>query len=160
MKCEKNKLQKIVGNLFATLRKLYMNGTGRLEIFSRPQVIENFRQNMLFRTDISQKTVVGCPCWLTSQNEPTVPLNKDWPKLLQKAPKFAKDVFVILYLIICNQDNSLSNSIKKTYRAYTLTELLKMEIWDVAYTKVTFWKFYGEISNKFFCKLLLCFRFC
>ena len=125
-----------------------MNGTGRLEIFSRPQVIENFRQNMLLRTDISQKTVVGC--LLTSQNESTVPLNKDWPKLLQKAPKFAKDVFVILYLIICNQDNSLFNSIKKKYRAYTLTELLKMEFWDVAYTKVTFWKFYGEISNNFF----------
>ena len=59
MKCEKNKLQKIVGNLFATLRKLDMNGTGRLEIFSRPQVIENFRQYMLLRTDILQKTTVG-----------------------------------------------------------------------------------------------------
>ena len=57
----------------------------------------------------------------------------------------------MLYLIICNQDNSLFNSIKNKYRAYTLTELLTgMEIWDVAYTKVTFWKFYGEISNNFF----------
>ena len=67
-----------------------------------------------------------------------------------KPLKFAKDVFAIFYLIICNQDNSLFNSIKKKYRAYTLTELLKMEFWDVAYTKVTFWKFYGEISNNFF----------
>ena len=33
---------------------------GHLEIFSRPQVIENF----FLRTDISQKTVVGCPCLL------------------------------------------------------------------------------------------------
>jgi len=37
-----------------------------LEIFSRPQVIENFRQYMLLRTDILQKTVVGCP-WTIAQ---------------------------------------------------------------------------------------------
>ena len=34
---------------------------GHLEIFSRPQVIENSRQYLLLQTDISQKTVVGCP---------------------------------------------------------------------------------------------------
>ena len=34
---------------------------GHLEIFSRPQVIENSRQYLLLRTDILQKTVVGCP---------------------------------------------------------------------------------------------------
>ena len=33
-----------------------------LEIFSLPQVIENCRQFLLLRTDILQKTVVGCPC--------------------------------------------------------------------------------------------------
>ena len=32
-----------------------------LEIFSRPQVIENLRQYLRLRTDILQKTVVGCP---------------------------------------------------------------------------------------------------
>ena len=32
-----------------------------LEIFSRPQIIENSRQYLLLRTDILQKTVVGCP---------------------------------------------------------------------------------------------------
>ena len=32
---------------------------GHLEIFS--QVKENSRQNLLLRTDILQKTVVGCP---------------------------------------------------------------------------------------------------
>ena len=31
----------------------------RLEIFSRPQVIENSRQYLLLRTDILQETVVG-----------------------------------------------------------------------------------------------------
>ena len=31
-----------------------------LEIFSLPQVIENSRQYLLLRTDILQKTVVGC----------------------------------------------------------------------------------------------------
>ena len=34
---------------------------GHLEIFSRPQVIEIFRLYLLPRTDILQKTVVGCP---------------------------------------------------------------------------------------------------
>ena len=31
-------------------------------MFSLPQVIENFRQYLLLRTDILQKTVVGCLC--------------------------------------------------------------------------------------------------
>ena len=43
-----SELQKIVGNLLDELRELY----GRLEIFSRRQVIENSRQYLLLRTDI------------------------------------------------------------------------------------------------------------
>ena len=44
------------------LRKLYMNGTAcHLEIFSLPQAIENSRQFFRLRTDILQKTIVGCP---------------------------------------------------------------------------------------------------
>ena len=39
-----------------------MKRNGYLEIFSLPQVIENCRQFLLLRTDILQKTVVGCPC--------------------------------------------------------------------------------------------------
>ena len=35
---------------------------GHIEIFSLPQAIENSRQFLLLRTDISQNTVVGCPC--------------------------------------------------------------------------------------------------
>ena len=58
----KIKLQKIVRNLIDKLRKLYMNG--HLESFSLPQAVENSRQLLLLRTDISQKTVTGCP-WLT-----------------------------------------------------------------------------------------------
>ena len=46
------------------LQKLYMNGTVSLEIFSRHQVIENFRKYLLLRTDILQKTVVGCPVFI------------------------------------------------------------------------------------------------
>ena len=60
----KIELQKIVGRLLDKFRKLYMNGTviyKFLELFSLPQAIENSRQFMLLRTDISQKTVVGCP---------------------------------------------------------------------------------------------------
>ena len=50
------KLQKIVGNLL---------WNGHLEIFSRPQVIEKSRQYLPLRTDILQKSVVGCPCVMT-----------------------------------------------------------------------------------------------
>ena len=46
------------------LRKFNMNGTVHLEIFSLPQAIENSREYFLLRTDIIQKTVVGCP-WFT-----------------------------------------------------------------------------------------------
>ena len=35
---------------------------GHLEIFSCSQVIESSREYLLLRTDILQKTVVGCPC--------------------------------------------------------------------------------------------------
>ena len=60
----KIKLQKIVGNLLDKLRKLYMDGTviyKRVEISSRPQVIENSRQYLLLPTDVLQKTFVGSP---------------------------------------------------------------------------------------------------
>lgn len=46
-----------LGFIFSTRNSL----TCRLHIFSRPQVIENSRQYLLLRTDILQKTVVGCP---------------------------------------------------------------------------------------------------
>ena len=41
--------------------KIVHEWNGHLEIFSRPQVIENSGQYLLFQTDILQKTVVGCP---------------------------------------------------------------------------------------------------
>ena len=64
----KIKLLKIVGNLLRKLRKLYMNnGTVYLEIFSLAQAIENSRQFLFLRTDILQKTVVGCPCFLNDK---------------------------------------------------------------------------------------------
>ena len=56
------KLHKIVGYLLDKLRKLYMHEWNGLEILSLPQGIENCRQFVLLRTDILQKTVVGCPC--------------------------------------------------------------------------------------------------
>ena len=40
--------------------------TVHLNIFSRPQVIENSRQYSLLLTGILKKTVVGCPCPLAS----------------------------------------------------------------------------------------------
>ena len=55
-------LQKIVGNL-SDKQIIVHEWNGHLEIFSGPQVIENSRQYLLLRTDILQKTVVGCP-WL------------------------------------------------------------------------------------------------
>ena len=42
--------------------KIIHEWSGRQEIFSRPHVIENCWQYLLLRTDILQKTVVGCPC--------------------------------------------------------------------------------------------------
>ena len=57
----KIKLQKIVGNLMDKLRKLH-KWNGHLEILSLPQGIENSRQFLLLRTDISRKRVFGCPC--------------------------------------------------------------------------------------------------
>ena len=41
--------------------KFVREWNGHLEIFGLPQVIENSRQYLLLRTDILQKTVVGCP---------------------------------------------------------------------------------------------------
>ena len=43
---EKLNLRKSIGNLLDKLRKLYMNGMITLEIFSRPQEIENSRLNI------------------------------------------------------------------------------------------------------------------
>ena len=40
--------------------KFVREWSGHLEIFGLPQVIENSRQYLLLRTDILQKTVVGC----------------------------------------------------------------------------------------------------
>ena len=58
----KNKVQKILGNLLDKLKKLYMNGTAYLEIFSRPEPIEDSRPCLLFRTDILQfKQSLGAP---------------------------------------------------------------------------------------------------
>ena len=58
----KNKVQKILGNLLDKLKKLYMNGTAHLEIFSRPEPMEDSRPCLLFRTDILQiKQSLGAP---------------------------------------------------------------------------------------------------
>ena len=59
---QKTKLQKTVGNLLDTATKTVHEWNGHPEIFSLPQVIENCRQFLLLRTDIVQKTVVGCTC--------------------------------------------------------------------------------------------------
>ena len=59
----KIKLEKIVGNFFdIKASKIVHERNGHLEIFSRPQVIENSRQYLLLRTDILLKTIVGYPC--------------------------------------------------------------------------------------------------
>ena len=58
----KIKLQKIVGNLLdLSVGNCTCEWNDHSEIFSCPQAIENFRQFLLVRTDISQKTVVDCP---------------------------------------------------------------------------------------------------
>ena len=61
MKCEKlnfrNRREFI--SMIRWASKIVHEWNGHLEIFS--QVKENSRQNLLLRTDILQKTVVGCP---------------------------------------------------------------------------------------------------
>ena len=58
----KIKIQKVKGNLLDKLRKLYVHKwNGHLEIFSRPQVIENSRQYLHFRTDIHREKSLGAP---------------------------------------------------------------------------------------------------
>ena len=44
--------------------KILHEWNSHLEIFSLPQVIEHSRQYLLLRTDILQKTVIGCPWYL------------------------------------------------------------------------------------------------
>ena len=58
----KIKLKKSVGNIIRQASKIVREWNGHLEIFCLPQVKENSRQYVLLRTDILQKTVVGCPC--------------------------------------------------------------------------------------------------
>ena len=58
----KIKLRKIVRNLERQASKIVREWNDNLEIFCRPQVKEtDSRQYVLLRTDILQKTVVGCP---------------------------------------------------------------------------------------------------
>ena len=40
--------------------KIVHEWSSHLEMFSLPQVIENFRQHLLLRTEILQKAIVGC----------------------------------------------------------------------------------------------------
>ena len=47
---------------FFRIVEIVLEWNDHLEIFNLPQVIENSRQYLLLRTDILQKTVVGCPC--------------------------------------------------------------------------------------------------
>ena len=59
MKCE-IKLQKIVANLLDELDPICVHEwNGDLEIFGRPQVIENYWQYLLLKTDILQKQSLG-----------------------------------------------------------------------------------------------------
>ena len=58
----KIKLQKIVGKILDIIAsKIVHEWNGHLEIFSLPQAIAKTRHFLLFRTDISQKTVVVAP---------------------------------------------------------------------------------------------------
>ena len=57
---QKMKLQKIIGNSVTYYKALKIAQEWLPRILSLPQVIENSRQFVLLRTDISQKIVVGC----------------------------------------------------------------------------------------------------
>ena len=59
----KNETSENSSGLIGKASKIVHEWNGHIEIFSLPQVIENSRQYLLLRTDILQKTVVGCPCF-------------------------------------------------------------------------------------------------
>ena len=61
VKCE-NKTSENRREFIKLASKFVREWNGHLEIFSLPQVIENCKQYLLLRTDILQKTVIGCPC--------------------------------------------------------------------------------------------------
>ena len=61
LKCEKLNFRKSQG-IYQISYKTVHEWKSHLEIFSLPQVIENCRLFLFLRTDILQKTVVGCPC--------------------------------------------------------------------------------------------------
>ena len=53
--------------------KIVREWKDRIEMFSRSQAIEDYRQYLLLRTDNSQKTVVGCPCHILTTSQPYHP---------------------------------------------------------------------------------------
>ena len=60
----KNETSKNRSGFIGKASKILHEWNGHLGTFSCPQAIENSRQHLLFRTDILQKTVVGCPCMI------------------------------------------------------------------------------------------------
>ena len=61
LKCEKLNFIENRREFIRYITKIVHEWNGHLEIFSLPQAIENSRQFLLLRTDILQKTVLGCP---------------------------------------------------------------------------------------------------
>ena len=57
-----NKTSENWSSFIGKASKIVHEWNGHLEIFSRPQVIENSRQYLLLQTDILKETVIECPC--------------------------------------------------------------------------------------------------
>ena len=57
----KNKTSENRREFFREASIIVHEWSSHLEMLSLPQVIENFKQYLLLRTDILEKTVVGCP---------------------------------------------------------------------------------------------------
>ena len=57
----KNKTSENRREFFRKASIIVHEWSSHLEMLSLPQVIENFKQYLLLRTDILEKTVVGCP---------------------------------------------------------------------------------------------------
>ena len=103
VKCEKLNFRKsLLGNLMDKPSKIVHERNGNLKILSLPQGIENSRQFLLLRTDISQKTVVECPCIVPkvsiSARELTVITN--WSK--SNAELFTQSIFHRRFYITCS----------------------------------------------------------
>ena len=110
-------------------------GNGQIEIFSRPQVMENSRQYLPLRIDILQKTVVGCP---------------RYSKIIHlaqfvKCSKCRRRTYFFCRTVSIVSDSNLISKRKREIRCRLFTHPIKREI-----TKTQNWGEDARIATELF----------